>query len=64
MIHNTSIGMRVGAGLYVTGIFAMLLLLGSLVIIGNVEQRVGLHTRTMNFRVTAQPRRMLLDAYA
>jgi uncharacterized membrane protein YhiD involved in acid resistance len=47
-----SIGMSVGAGLYVTGIFTMLLLLGSLVIIGNVEQRVGLHTRIMNFRVT------------
>src|SRR5580704_1446323 len=47
-----SIGMSVGAGLYVTGIFTMLLLLGSLVIIGNVEQRVRLHTRIMNFRVT------------
>jgi putative Mg2+ transporter-C (MgtC) family protein len=47
-----SIGMSVGAGLYVTGIFTMLLLLGSLVIIGHVEQRVGLHTRMMNFRVT------------
>ena len=32
-----SMGMTVGAGLYVTGIFTMLLLLGSLVIIGNVE---------------------------
>lgn len=48
-----SIGMSVGAGLYVTGIFTMLLLLGSLVVIGNVEQRVGLHTRIMNFRVIA-----------
>ena len=47
-----SIGMSVGAGLYVTGVFTMLLLLGSLVIIGNVEQRVGLHTRIVNFRVT------------
>ena len=48
-----SIGMGVGAGLYVTAIFTTLLLLGSLVIIGNVEQRVGLHTRIMNFRLTA-----------
>src|ERR1700690_1986729 len=48
-----SMGMTVGAGLYVTGIFTMLLLLGSLVIIGNVEQRLGLHTRIMNFRITA-----------
>jgi uncharacterized membrane protein YhiD involved in acid resistance len=50
-----SIGMSVGAGLYVTGIFTMLVLLGSLVLIGNVEQRLGLHTRTMNFRVTVPP---------
>jgi putative Mg2+ transporter-C (MgtC) family protein len=50
-----SMGMTVGAGLYVTGIFTMLLLLGSLVIIGNVEQRLGLHTRIMNFRITAPP---------
>jgi putative Mg2+ transporter-C (MgtC) family protein len=50
-----SIGMSIGAGLYVTGIFTMLVLLGSLVIIGNVEQRLGLHTRIMNFRITASP---------
>jgi len=48
-----SIGMAVGAGLYVTGIFTMLLLLGSLVIIGNLEERAGLHMRIMNFRITA-----------
>ena len=50
-----SIGMTVGAGLYVTGIFTMLLLLGSLIFIGNIEQRVGLQTRVMNFRITAPP---------
>lgn len=50
-----SIGMSIGAGLYVTGIFTMLLLLGSLVIIGNIEQRVGLHMRVVSFRVTAPP---------
>ena len=50
-----SIGMTVGAGFYATGIFTMLLLLGSLVIIGNVEDRLGLHTRVMNFKITALP---------
>jgi putative Mg2+ transporter-C (MgtC) family protein len=50
-----SVGMAVGAGLYVTGIFTMLLLLGSLVIIGNIEQRAGLHARVMNFRITTSP---------
>jgi putative Mg2+ transporter-C (MgtC) family protein len=50
-----SVGMAVGAGLYVTGIFTMFLLLSSLVAIGNIEQRVGLHTRVMNFRITAPP---------
>ena len=50
-----SIGMAVGAGLTVTGIFTTLLLLGSLVIIGNLEQRFGLQNRIMNFRITAPP---------
>ena len=50
-----SIGMAVGAGLYVTGIFTSLLLLSSLVVIGNVEDRVGLHMRLLNFRITAPP---------
>ena len=38
-----SIGMTIGAGLYVTGIFTMLLLLGSLIFIGSIEQ--GLASR-------------------
>jgi putative Mg2+ transporter-C (MgtC) family protein len=50
-----SIGMAVGAGLYVTGIFTALLLLSSLVVIGNIEQRVGLQMRLLNFRITAPP---------
>lgn len=50
-----SIGMSVGAGLYVTGVFTTLLLLSSLVVIGNIEQRVGLHMRLLNFRITAAP---------
>lgn len=48
-----SIGMAVGSGLYVTGIFTALLLLASLVLIGNLEHRLGLHMQLMNFRVTA-----------
>ncbi|MGD0965029.1 MAG: hypothetical protein ABSA57_14150 [Candidatus Acidiferrales bacterium] len=47
--------MTIGAGLYVSGIFTMLLLLGSLVIAGNMEDRLGLHTRVMKFRITGPP---------
>lgn len=47
-----SIGMAVGASLYVTAIFATLLLISALVIIGQLEQRLGLHSRVMNFLVT------------
>lgn len=50
-----SIGMAVGAGLYVTGIFTALLLLSTLVGIGYIEERVGLHMRLLNFRITAPP---------
>jgi putative Mg2+ transporter-C (MgtC) family protein len=48
-----SIGMAVGAGLLVTGLFTTLLLLGSLVIVGNLEQRFGLHAQLMSFRIAA-----------
>jgi putative Mg2+ transporter-C (MgtC) family protein len=48
-----SIGMAAGSGLIVTSIFAALLLLGCLVVLGDVEQRLGLHARMMNFRITA-----------
>jgi len=48
-----AIGMGVGSGLIVTSIFAALLLLGSLVILGNIEQRLGLHARIVNFRIVA-----------
>lgn len=48
-----SIGMAVGSGLIVTAIFSALLLLGCLVVLGNVEQRLGLHARLVNFRITA-----------
>ena len=48
-----SIGMAVGSGLIVTAIFSALLLLGCLVVLGNIEQRLGLHARLVNFRITA-----------
>ncbi|MGH9714140.1 MAG: MgtC/SapB family protein [Candidatus Acidiferrales bacterium] len=48
-----SIGMAVGSGLIATSIFASLLVLACLVVLGNVEQRLGLHARPMNFRVIA-----------
>ena len=48
-----SIGMAVGSGLYVTGVFVSLLLLALLVVIGNLEQRFGLHMQLMRFRVTS-----------
>jgi uncharacterized membrane protein YhiD involved in acid resistance len=48
-----SIGMAVGSGMSVTAIFATLLILASLVILGKIEDRLGLHARVVNFRVTA-----------
>jgi putative Mg2+ transporter-C (MgtC) family protein len=47
------IGMAVGSSLEVTAVFTTLLLLGSLVIIGKLEDRFGLHSRMMSFRVSA-----------
>jgi putative Mg2+ transporter-C (MgtC) family protein len=48
-----SIGMAIGSGFYVIGIFAAALLLASLVAIGKLERRLGLHMQLMRFRVTA-----------
>jgi len=48
-----SVGMAVGAGLPVTAIYATLLLLVALVILGFFEDRVGLHSRMMTFELTA-----------
>jgi putative Mg2+ transporter-C (MgtC) family protein len=47
-----AVGMAVGAGLDMTAIFSTLLLLGSLVIVGNLEERLGLQAQLMNFRLT------------
>jgi putative Mg2+ transporter-C (MgtC) family protein len=49
-----SIGMAAGSGLVATSIFSTLLLLGCLVVLGNIEQRLGLHARVVNFRITAR----------
>jgi putative Mg2+ transporter-C (MgtC) family protein len=48
-----SVGMACGAGMTVTAIFTTLLLLSALVVLGFAEDRLGLHTRLMTFRVTA-----------
>lgn len=48
-----SVGVACGAGMPVTAVFTTLLLLASLVILGAVEDRFGLHTRLMNFRISA-----------
>jgi putative Mg2+ transporter-C (MgtC) family protein len=48
-----SVGMTVGAGFPVTAIFTTLLLLVSLVFLGLVEDRIGLHTRLLTFTMTA-----------
>lgn len=56
-----SIGMAVGSGLVATSIFSALLLLACLVVLGNVEQRLGLHARMMNFRITAADAGVLVD---
>ena len=47
-----SIGMAAGAGLPVTAIFATLLLLTSLIVLGVVENRLGLNMRILSFRIT------------
>jgi putative Mg2+ transporter-C (MgtC) family protein len=48
-----AIGMAAGSGLVGIGIFTTLLVLASLVVIGHLEVRLGLHAELMNFRVTA-----------
>jgi uncharacterized membrane protein YhiD involved in acid resistance len=50
-----SVGMAVGAGLPVTAVFTTLLLLVSLVLLGIIEDRIGLHTRLLTFTMTTPP---------
>jgi putative Mg2+ transporter-C (MgtC) family protein len=47
-----SVGMTVGAGFPVTAVFTTLLILVSLVFLGLVEDRIGLHTRMLTFTMT------------
>lgn len=47
-----SIGMAVGAGLAVTGIFTTLVILAALIVLGWVEDRFSLKTRLLTFRLT------------
>lgn len=53
MFVMASIGMAVGAGMVVSAIFATALLLVSLVGLGMVEDRFGLHTHLVGFRISA-----------
>jgi putative Mg2+ transporter-C (MgtC) family protein len=48
-----SIGMAAGAGMPVTATFAAAICLVALVIFGAIEDRFGLHTRAMVFRIVA-----------
>jgi putative Mg2+ transporter-C (MgtC) family protein len=48
-----SVGMAVGAGFYMTSVFAGLLILLALSVLGWAEDRFSLKTRLMTFRVTA-----------
>ncbi len=50
-----SVGMTVGAGFPVTAVFTTLLLLVSLVFLGLIEDRIGLHTRLLTFTMTTPP---------
>jgi putative Mg2+ transporter-C (MgtC) family protein len=49
---NASVGMAIGAGMYWTGVYAGLMLLGALSVLGWIEERL-IKKRVMIFRVTA-----------
>jgi len=49
-----SIGMAAGAGMVLTAVFTTFLCLGALICIGYVEDRVGIHTHLMLFRLTSR----------
>ncbi len=56
-----SIGMAAGAGLPVTAVFATLLALVALIFFSAVENKFGLHTRVMAFRLVSQESRELVS---
>src|SRR5690242_5741351 len=47
-----SVGMAAGGGLYVTAIFATILILISLALLGRVERHLQLHSRAIMYEVT------------
>ena len=47
-----SVGMAVGAGLWMTAVFTTLVILGALVVLGWIEDRFSLKTRLTTFRLT------------
>ena len=55
-----SIGMAVGAGMLATAIFATLMVLVALVVLGYLEDRLGLQTRLMTFQLMASANSDLL----
>ncbi|MGA9593558.1 MAG: MgtC/SapB family protein [Candidatus Acidiferrales bacterium] len=56
-----SIGMAVGAGFAAIAIFATCLLLVALILLGQLEDRLGLHTRLMVFHLTVPDGRPVVD---
>jgi uncharacterized membrane protein YhiD involved in acid resistance len=60
-----SIGMAVGAGMLGTAVFATLLVLVALVVLGIMEDRFGLHAQIMVFQLTSSvaPSELLIAAH-
>lgn len=56
-----SIGMAVGAGLPVTAIFSTMLCLVALILLGKLEDTVGIHARLITFKLSAAGASSLLD---
>lgn len=56
-----SVGMAVGAGMVVTAIFSTMFCLVALIILGKVEERTGLATRMLTFRLLAKGERQFVD---
>lgn len=56
-----SVGMAVGSGLPVTAIFTTLLLLAALVILGQIEDRVGIHARYLTFALSTSDAPALIE---
>jgi putative Mg2+ transporter-C (MgtC) family protein len=56
-----SVGMACGAGMPVTALFTTLTLLVVLVLLGMAEERFGLHSRLMSFRLTGASSAALIE---